>query len=119
MNEEKFSLIKNELIVSNISDLEFRVLCYLVSRSNDGKCFPSLATMEREIKKSQSTIRRALKSLQQQKIIKIEDRKVGTGKQTSNLYTIRKKYLIENKKIKNIKLYDYNWLEGDELNDTM
>lgn len=114
MNEDSFTLINNNLIVANISDLEFRILCYLVSRSKDGKCFPSLSTISREIKKSQDTIRRAIKGLEEKKLIQVKHQTVGTGKCTSNLYTINKKYLIENRKIKNIKLYDYNWLEGDD-----
>ena len=112
-----FSKIKNELIVSNLNSNDFRVMCYLIACSNSGKCFPSVETIATRINASKSTVLRSLDNLTKQKYITKANRTIGSGKKTSNLYTINEKYLINDPKEKLHKsqkeLVDYNWLEED------
>ena len=56
-----FTKIKNELIVSRLSDSTFRVLCYLIARSKDGQCFPSVRTIAKDLIKGKGTIRKTPK----------------------------------------------------------
>lgn len=121
---EKFTKIKNELIVSNMKDSKFRVLCYLIARSKDGKCFPSIRTIANELGKGKGTIQCIIDELIDEKILQKENRFVGSGKKTSNSYQISEKYLskkrssqtdpIELPEPEKLELYDYNWLEDED-----
>jgi len=116
---KNFTRIKNQLIISDIKDSDFRILIYLIARSKDGKCFPSIRTMAKELPTSKDTIKKSIDRLIEKGIIQKENRIIGSGKKTSNLYTINEKYLIDDSKEKlyknqkEIKLVDYNWLEED------
>ena len=116
-----FTKIKNNLIVSSLSSNQFRILCYLIARSKDGECFPSIGTMSKEINISKSTILRTLESLIEKSYITREQRTTGKGKITSNLYTINENYLTKKSKEEILhepqekqELIDYNWLEEEE-----
>lgn len=117
---DKYTKIKNKLITTNIKDLDFRVMCYLISRSKSSKCFPSLSTIATDLKKTKETIRNVIDRLVQNNLIQKENRVVGTGKKTSNMYIINEEYIA--KKIKQEdepvherkELFDYNWLEDEE-----
>lgn len=118
-----FTKIKNELIVSRLSDSTFRVLCYLIARSKDGQCFPSVRTIAKDLSKGKGTISRALEELKEQKVLLIENRFLGTGKKTSNLYTINEEYLtkktkqeileITQEEIERVEPFDYDWLNEE------
>ena len=107
------------MIISNLNGNDFKVLCYLIARSKDGKCFPSVGTISKEINISKSTVLRSLDNLIKESYITREQRTIGTGKKTSNIYTINKDYLAikqvqeEPDKSEEVELYDYNWLEED------
>lgn len=117
-----YTKVKNQLIVSDMKDSEFRILVYLIARTKDGKCFPSMRTMAKELPSSKETIRKCVDSLIKKNIIQRENRVIGTGKKTSNLYTISKDYLVPdtvdeilNKpQSKPKELYDYDWLSDNE-----
>lgn len=121
---EKFTKIKNELIVSSMKDSKFRVLCYLISRSKNGSCFPSIRTMATELGKGKGTIQKIIDELVEEKILEKENRFLGTGKKTSNCYQINEKYLSKRKSMKDDydelpepdkkDFFDYNWLEDED-----
>lgn len=117
---DKYTKIKNKLIIADIKDLDFRVMCYLISRSKANKCFPSLNTIATDLKKTKETIRNVIDRLVKDNFIQKENRVVGTGKKTSNMYIINKEYVTERIKQDNetkpevIELFDYNWLDDEE-----
>ena len=68
------------------------VYMYLCDRSNkDGKCWPGIKTIARELNLSRSTVKRALDDLYQAKLITRETRRRENGSLTSNLYSINDK----------------------------
>lgn len=65
------------------------IYMYLKHRGNaEGKSFPSVPTMARELHISQSTIRRALAELVEHNYIERNPRYRKSGAQSSNLYTV-------------------------------
>ena len=116
-----FTKIKNNLIVSNLNCNEFRILCYLIARSKNGYCFPSVGTISNDIHISKRTTTRAIENLIKENYIQKENRFLGTGKRTSNLYTINEEYLAKKTKEeifkttqREIELVDYDWLNEEE-----
>lgn len=117
-----FTKIKNKLIVSNLNSNEFRILCYLIARSKNGECFPSVGTIARDINISKRTIVRSLDNLIEENYIQKENRFLGTGKRTSNLYTINEEYLSKKTKQEIFETtqkeieepFDYDWLNEED-----
>ena len=75
------------------SDLPHRAIAvytYLYDRANkDGECWPSIPTISREIKLSQSTVRRAIKDLRKTGLLKTSQRYREKGGKSSLLYKLR------------------------------
>ncbi len=75
------------------SDLPHRavtVYAYLADRANkDGECWPAIPTIARELKLSQSTVRRALRDLRKEGLIQTEQRYRNHGGKSSLLFTLR------------------------------
>ncbi|MFI3254704.1 MAG: helix-turn-helix domain-containing protein [Eubacteriales bacterium] len=77
------------------SDLKSRSLSlynYLVDRCDENNsCFPSTATMARDLHVGTSTIKRAMKELLEKDFVRREPRysPKKSGGQTSNLYTVK------------------------------
>lgn len=68
------------------------VYIYLFDRANkNGVCWPAIPTISRELKLSQSTIRRALKDLRKAGLLETEQRYRERGGKSSLLYKIRKR----------------------------
>lgn len=68
------------------------VYIYLYDRANkDGECWPAIPTIAKELKLSESTVRRALKDLRKVELIKTEQRYRAKGGKSSLLYKIRKR----------------------------
>ena len=60
------------------------VYTYLADRANkDGECWPSITTIAKELKLSQSTVRRALRDLRKAKLIETEQRYRKKGGKSS------------------------------------
>lgn len=102
-----------------MKDSKFRVLCYLISHSKNGICFPSIRTIAKDLHKGTGTIVQILEELESDNILIKENRFLGTGKKTSNLYTINKEYITDyNKKLElNIsdeEIYDYDWINEED-----
>lgn len=68
------------------------VYIYLSDRANkDGECWPAIPTIAKELKLSESTIRRALRDLRKAGLITTEQRYREKGGKSSLLYKIRKR----------------------------
>lgn len=68
------------------------VYIYLADRANkNGECWPAIPTIAKEIKLSESTVRRALKDLRKARLIETEQRYREKGGKSSLLYKIRKR----------------------------
>lgn len=74
------------------SDLPSRAIAvylYLRGRANrEGVCWPAISTMAKELKMSESTIRRALRDLVREGFLKIEKRQRASGADSSNRYCL-------------------------------
>lgn len=67
------------------------VYLYLYDRANrDGECWPSIPTIARELKLSESTIRRAIQDLKKADLLVTEQRYRARGDKSSLLFQIRK-----------------------------
>ncbi|MBQ7794845.1 MAG: helix-turn-helix domain-containing protein [Clostridia bacterium] len=86
--KESYTNILNKLITDkNISEAEFRILCYLLMRAgNQDICYPSLNTISKDIDISLSTVKRAIPELVDKGYLKKINRKRKNGSSTSNLY---------------------------------
>ena len=75
-------------------DLSHRALAvylYLEDRANkEGECWPSLKTMAKELKLSQSTIRRAVRDLKEANLIATWQRYRPNGGKSSLRYKIKR-----------------------------
>lgn len=68
------------------------VYIYLYDRANkDGECWPAIPTIAKELKLSQSTVRRALKDLRKEGLITTEQRYREKGGKSSLLYKMQKR----------------------------
>jgi predicted transcriptional regulator len=67
------------------------VYMYLHDRADkDGKCYPAIGTIVRELKLSRSTVKRAIADLEQSGRLRKEQRWRENGGKSSNLYYLTK-----------------------------
>lgn len=67
------------------------VYIYLADRANkDGECWPAIPTIARELKLSQSTVRRALQDLRKAEFLETEQRYRKHGGKSSLLYSLKR-----------------------------
>lgn len=67
------------------------VYMYLVDRADkDGKCYPAIGTIARELKLSRSTVKRAITDLENSGHLRKEQRWRENGGKSSNLYFVEK-----------------------------
>ena len=75
-------------------DLQHRavtVFIYLADRANrDGECWPAIPTIARELKLSQSTVRRALRDLRTADLLESQQRYRAKGGKSSLLFRLKK-----------------------------
>ena len=77
------------LYQSELPSRAIAVYLYLRGRANkEGFCWPAVPTMARELKMSESTIRRALRDLVQEGFLIIEERQRESGADSSNNYRL-------------------------------
>lgn len=95
---EKYLKIKTELIISTLTDSQFRTLVYLISKSNNQKCFPSIRTLANDLNKSTTSIQKTLKDLEGQGYLTKANRKTTNGKTTSNEYELKEDLFVKRKK---------------------
>lgn len=68
------------------------VYVYLYDRANkNGECWPAIPTIAKELKLSQSTVRRALKDLRKAGLLETKQRYREKGGKSSLLYKIQKR----------------------------
>ena len=68
------------------------VYIYLYDRTNkNGECWPAIPTIAKELKLSESTVRRALKDLRKAGLLETKQRYREKGGKSSLLYKIRKR----------------------------
>ena len=78
-----------KLYQSELPTRAIAVYLYLRGRAKkEGVCWPAIPTMARELKMSESTIRRALRDLVQEGFLVIEERKRENGADSSNMYAL-------------------------------
>ena len=78
-----------KLYQSDLPNRAIAVYLYLRGRANrEGVCWPAVPTMARELKMSESTIRRALRDLVQEGFLKVEERQRESGADSSNKFTL-------------------------------
>lgn len=66
------------------------VYIYLCDRSNnDGSCWPGLKTIASDLNLSRSTVKRAIKDLEQRGYVEKKPRYRENGSNSSNLYIIK------------------------------
>ena len=66
------------------------VYVYLADRANkDGECWPAIPTIARELRLSQSTVRRALDDLRRAELLESEQRFRSSGGKSSLLFKIK------------------------------
>ena len=66
------------------------VYVYLADRANkDGQCWPAIPTIAKELKLSQSTVRRALNDLRREGLLETEQRYRPKGGKSSLLYKLK------------------------------
>ena len=66
------------------------VYIYLADHANkDGECWPAIPTIAKELKLSQSTIRRALHDLRKEGLLETQQRYRPQGGKSSLLYQLR------------------------------
>ncbi len=76
----------------DLSHRAVSVYIYLYDRANKhGECWPAIPTIAKELKLSQSTIRRALNDLRKAGLITTEQRYREKGGKSSLLYKIQKR----------------------------
>lgn len=78
------NFIKWDMLNWNEKDIYIILLMYA---NNEQKCFPSISTLCKVSKKSNKTVIKALKGLEEKKLLKKENRITPNG-QSSNLYTL-------------------------------
>ena len=78
-----------KLYQSDLPSRAIAVYLYLRGRANkEGVCWPAVPTMARELKMSESTIRRALRDLVREGFLVIEERQRENGADSSNKFTL-------------------------------
>lgn len=74
-------------------DLQHRAIAvyiYLTDRANkDRECWPAIPTIARELKLSQSTVRRALQDLRKAELLKTEQRYRVNGGKSSLIFRLK------------------------------
>ena len=76
-----------KLYQSELPSRAITVYLYLRGRANKkGVCWPAIPTMARELKMSESTIRRALRDLVREGFLIVEKRQRSSGANSSNCY---------------------------------
>ena len=78
------------LYQSDLPNRAIAVYLYLRGRANkEGFCWPAIPTMARELKMSESTIRRALRDLVREGFLVVEERQRENGSDSSNMYILQ------------------------------
>lgn len=89
-NKKPYVILYWDILSKLDNPYELSVYVYLKKHADHttGTCFPSIATLEKETKISEKKIRLILKDLKEKKLITIQNRTLGNGGKTSNIYRL-------------------------------
>ena len=89
-NKKPYVILYWDILSKLDNPYELSVYVYLRKHADrtTGTCFPSIATLEKETKISEKKIRLILKDLKEKKLITIQNRTLGNGGKTSNIYRL-------------------------------
>jgi GntR family transcriptional regulator len=89
-NKKPYVILYWDILSKLDNPYELSVYVYLRKHADHttGTCFPSIATLEKETKISEKKIRLILKDLKEKKLITIQNRTLGNGGKTSNIYRL-------------------------------
>ena len=89
-NKKPYVVLYWDILSKLDNPYELSVYVYLRKHADHttGTCFPSIATLEKETKISEKKIRLILKDLKEKKLITIQNRTLGNGGKTSNIYRL-------------------------------
>lgn len=74
---------------SELPNRAIAVYLYLRGRANkEGVCWPAIPTMARELKMSESTVRRGVRDLEKAGFLMVEGRQRENGADSSNVYSL-------------------------------
>lgn len=80
----------SQIYTSDLPSRAINVYMYLKNCAGmKGQCYPSIATIARELKLSRSTVQRAITDLSKAGFISREQRYRESGAKSSTLYTLR------------------------------
>ncbi len=80
----------NFLYRTDLPHRAISVYIYLADRANkQGQCWPGIPTIARELKLSESTVRRALRDLRKEGLVETEQRYRDNGGNSSLLFKLR------------------------------
>jgi len=78
------------LYASELPHRAVTVYMYLRDRADeDGKCYPAIGTIARELKLSRSTVKRAVADLEKTGYLRKENRWRENGGKSSNMYYVK------------------------------
>ena len=78
------------LYASELTHRAVTVYMYLRDRADkDGKCYPAIGTIARELKLSRSTVKRAITDLEKSGHLRKEQRWRENGGKSSNMYYVK------------------------------
>jgi len=78
------------LYASELPHRAVAVYMYLRDRADkDGKCYPAIGTIARELKLSRSTVKRAVEDLEKAGYLRKENRWRENGGKSSNMYYVK------------------------------
>lgn len=81
--------VKTLYSIDGINDRDIHVYRYLCDRTNkEGICWPGINTIARDLNRSRSTVKRAIRELRVLGLIETEQRYRPNGGKTSLKYTI-------------------------------
>jgi len=86
--------VKSSLMYEDISDLAFRIFCILSQSSRDNLDYSSQREIAYELKKSRTTVIKAIKELEEKGYIIKEHRVLRSGERTTNCYYVSDKYAV-------------------------
>lgn len=79
----------NHVYQSELPSRAVLVYLYLYDRANEkSECWPSIATISKDLKMSQSTVRRALNDLRKERMLETEQRYRTNGANSSLLFRL-------------------------------
>ena len=90
---QAFFVVDNGVVLEHASRIGSNALALYVilachARTGSGACYPSIKRLVQLMRRSRPVVFEALRTLQEHKLVAVEQRRSGNGGLTSNLYTL-------------------------------